>query len=81
METLDAKSDKLYDLALAKALESEEGQGKAFSSEELVSLGIVENNDKLMPVCQNLADSQLLRFLNFENKIHFALRTRDSAEK
>ena len=72
---------KLYDLALSAALRSADGKAKVFSDKELLALEIADNTDALMRLCQQLIDQHLFRLLMLDNKINYALRSKDVAQK
>jgi len=78
---VEEQASQLYERALNAALRSPEGKARTFASEELLDLDVVQRKDALMPLCQQLADNRLMRFLQLEGKVHFTLRTAEIASK
>ena len=81
MTKVEEQASQLYERALNAALRSPEGKARTFASEELLDLDVVQRKDALMPLCQQLADNRLMRFLQLEGKVHFTLRTAEIASK
>lgn len=81
MPKLEEQCDDLYQKALAAAVASAEGKTKIFTTEELLGVGVVNKTEDLMPLIQELVNSQLVRLLHLDHKVLYALRTREIADK
>lgn len=76
----DASSD-LYERCTNAALGSPEGRAKIFGQDELLKMGVVDSAQALLELLQGLMDAQLVRLMQMEGKICYALRTKDDATK
>jgi DNA-directed RNA polymerase III subunit RPC6 len=76
----DASSD-LYERCTNAALSSPEGRAKIFGQDELLKMGVVDSAQALLELLQGLMDAQLVRLMQMEGKICYALRTKDDATK
>ena len=81
MSKVEDSCDELYQKALQTAIGSSEGKSKIFTTEELLALGVVTKTEDLMGLIQSLLNQQLVRLLQLDHKVLYALRTRDIAEK
>jgi hypothetical protein len=76
----DASSD-LYERCTNAALSSPEGRAKIFGQDELLKMGVVDSAQALLELLQGLMDAQLVRLMQMDGKICYALRTKDDATK
>ena len=78
---VEDQSAELYERCTAEALRSPEGRAKIFGQDELLKMGVVDTPQALLELMQGLMDSQLVRLMQMDGKICYALRTKDDAYK
>jgi DNA-directed RNA polymerase III subunit RPC6 len=78
---IEDASSSLYERCTASALSSPEGRAKIFGQDELLKMGVVDTPQALLELLQGLMDAQLIRLMQMEGKICYALRTKDDAAK
>ncbi|KAG9529909.1 RNA polymerase Rpc34, partial [Aureobasidium melanogenum] len=78
---LEESSSELYERCTNAALSSPEGRAKIFGQDELLKMGVVDSAQALLELVQGLMDAQLIRLMQMEGKICYALRTKDDAAK
>lgn len=78
---LEGSSSELYERCTNAALSSPEGRAKIFGQDELLKMGVVDSAQALLELVQGLMDAQLIRLMQMEGKICYALRTKDDAAK
>ena len=78
---MEDASSELYERCTSAALRSPEGRAKIFSQDELLKMGVADTPQALLELVQGLMDSQLVRLMQMEGKICYALRTKDDATK
>ena len=78
---MEGASSELYERCTSAALRSPEGRAKIFSQDELLKMGVADTPQALLELVQGLMDSQLVRLMQMEGKICYALRTKDDATK
>ena len=78
---LEEQSAELYERCTSAALRSPEGRAKIFGQDELLKMGVVETPQALLELMQGLIDTQMVRLMQLEGKICYALRTKDDATK
>lgn len=78
---LEDSSSELYERCTNAALSSPEGRAKIFGQDELLKMGVVDSAQALLELLQGLMDAQLVRLMQMDGKICYALRTKDDATK
>lgn len=78
---LEDSSYELYERCTTAALSSPEGRAKIFGQDELLKMGVVDSAQALLELLQGLMDAQLVRLMQMDGKICYALRTKDDAAK
>lgn len=78
---LEDQSSELYERCTSAALRSPEGRAKIFGQDELLKMGVVDTAQGLLELMQGLMDAQLVRLMQIEGKICYALRGKEDAMK
>jgi len=78
---LEEDSSELYERCTNAALNSPEGRAKIFGQDELLKMGVVDTAQALLELLQGLMDAQLVRLMQMDGKICYALRKKDDAAK
>jgi len=81
MPKLDQQSEELYEKALLTTHAEEADKSRSFTNDDLLGLGVVDNSQELLRLCQTLLDGHYIRLLSLDGQTCYALRSTEVAEK